>query len=909
MLDAFFVGLIVNGAYHLAQIHREHLKQTKAAKEISKEDIRNSLENSLKSIFPKLSKDFPELKGIDEDQIKSVQELFYRSDGELEDMLRKTITDSLYSLSSSEYVAGETVVDMFSVEGYERALIELKERKNLKSLKSETVSSTVPRIYFQILQEISKQPALNNVVDLIRECQKAKFREEVILKLEQIQKYDQLDDETILSAVNTARQKLKARATRLYDIKLVGREPNVTDRFDYMPPRMQRVVKQENRIPVAFEDNTKPIDLEAFHQLFLEKKKVLILAGAGVGKTTFLHRMQLELIQKRLKEAPLPVFENVSEFFNDTGTLFDRTVRLLQNTQAIDFSREKAERIAGILNESGRLCFLLDALDQSADDGSCKIHFQMDATGIFEKNRVVVASRVEHIKRDPEVFRDIFSSYEWFILEGFREDDLVAYLELEVDNWLRYHLLSKNFKELLRTPFYANVTRQIGLEPEIYRKRLDTRGQLLHEFENRLFREARLRKGVSIHDLDVSKIQTLLYRLSLETLTDKHIQTFPYDYLDRYQEKHADALKVIFDVHWVYFNRTLFEGRDGYRCTFYHKLLQEYFAACRLNQLFNKDPESFDKALTKLPFSPVIFGLLDYLLPHEPVFNHCMDRFKTALSEADRDKKGLEGTGNKFTWLLALRDEKGEKPELKERLQEIFDEEKEQSQKGAVTDGKFVKIPASAFLMGGYEYDFVQPVRVVYVPDYWISRYAETFREYYEYCRACGKEKPIGHWWERVEDQVERPVINVSWNDAQGYLIWMGKNYTLPTEAQWEKASRGRLGRKYPWGNDEPDRIICNFNGAKTFEVQKFDPQMYGNHQMAGNVLEWCTTKWQPDYKDYEQKVDNNPEGDDGRVMRGGSFYGGPGGLPGGIRCAFRIVYDPCDRYNHFGFRVVSPGF
>lgn len=150
-------------------------------------------------------------------------------------------------------------------------------------------------------------------------------------------------------------------------------------------------------------------------------------------------------------------------------------------------------------------------------------------------------------------------------------------------------------------------------------------------------------------------------------------------------------------------------------------------------------------------------------------------------------------------------------------------------------------------------------------------------------------------------------MIRVNWDDAQAYVSWMGKAYSLPTEAQWEKDTRGRLGRKYPWGNGEPDRNICNFGGAnhKTVEVQKIEPQMYGIHQMAGNVREWCVTKWQSDYKDYEQKVDNSPEGRDARVLRGGSWFVNRGYL----RCAFRGWNLPNSRGSNFGFRVVSPGF
>ena len=574
------------------------------------------------------------------------------------------------------------------------------------------------------------------------------------------------------------------------------------------------------------------------------------------------------MLQKDLNEAPLPVFENVSEFFSDSGTLFERATRFLQNTE-VEFSRDKAERIAGALNESGRLCFLLDSLDQCDNDRSCRRHFQMGQLEILEQNRVVVASRTEHVEKDPALFRDVFSAYEWVILDGFDEEQLLVYLGPDIVQWLNYKNLPENFQNLLFTPFYANVTRRIGLRPSNSRRRLENRGQLLTEFEVELFREARAR-GLRIDDLDEAEVRELLYRISLETLSARKIQTFPRSFIDRHRKEYRSACKIILNAHWIYM---LFETMDEKRCTFYHQLLQEFFAARRLAQLFRKNPEAFDDALRELPFSTVVLDLLDDLLPHEKVFSHCMARFEAALEWADQHKKGIADLGNQLTWLLALRDRKGDKPSLKERLQSIFDAQKAQTQEKAVVDGKFVRVPAGAILMGGYGFDDEQPVRIVYLPDYWISMVAETFEAYDAYCQSTGKEKPGDEDWERGA----RPVINVSWEDAESYVKWCGLGCALPTEAQWEKAARGNLGRRYPWGNDEPDENLCNFDGnaGKTVETGEYPPQMYGTFQMAGNVWEWVEDDW---HNSYEGAPDDGSawigkSRADDRVIRGGSWY------------------------------------
>lgn len=138
-----------------------------------------------------------------------------------------------------------------------------------------------------------------------------------------------------------------------------------------------------------------------------------------------------------------------------------------------------------------------------------------------------------------------------------------------------------------------------------------------------------------------------------------------------------------------------------------------------------------------------------------------------------------------------------------------------------------------------------------------------------------------------IEGLEDHPVVHVSWNDAVAYCEWSGRR--LPTEAEWEYASRGGLdGSKYPWGDDEVDaggwqanifqgtfpiQNTAEDGWSTTAPVRTFAPNGYGLWQTVGNVWEWCADWFDPGY--YSASPLDNPAGPargSGRVLRGGSY-------------------------------------
>ena len=219
-----------------------------------------------------------------------------------------------------------------------------------------------------------------------------------------------------------------------------------------------------------------------------------------------------------------------------------------------------------------------------------------------------------------------------------------------------------------------------------------------------------------------------------------------------------------------------------------------------------------------------------------------------------------------------------------------------------------VYIPACAFTMGSNDvdaYDNEKPEHKVHLDGYWIGKYEVTFEQYDKYCIDTGKEKPKDEGWGRGN----RPVINVSHNEMTAYCRWLNKktglNFSLPTEAQWEKAARGTDGRTYPWGNTF-DKSKCNSweSGLEsTTPVGSYPAgaSPYGLMDMAGNVWERCADRYDKNY--YEKSPAKNPTGPvhgKFRVVRGGHWIRGAWSL----RATMRDEFKPSDRWLATGFRL-----
>jgi formylglycine-generating enzyme required for sulfatase activity len=157
----------------------------------------------------------------------------------------------------------------------------------------------------------------------------------------------------------------------------------------------------------------------------------------------------------------------------------------------------------------------------------------------------------------------------------------------------------------------------------------------------------------------------------------------------------------------------------------------------------------------------------------------------------------------------------------------------------------------------------------------------------------------------RFSDCADCPVENVSWNDVQDYLRRLnqrtGRNYRLPTEAEWEYACRGGVkGQRY-CGGDDVNRLAWHDGNSdgKTHPVGKKAANGYELYDMSGNVWEWTCSSYDKGYGGAEQKCSNN-DTTGPLAVRGGSWNL----HPAWVRSAYRIWGAPTGRIGDRGFRL-----
>jgi formylglycine-generating enzyme required for sulfatase activity len=193
-----------------------------------------------------------------------------------------------------------------------------------------------------------------------------------------------------------------------------------------------------------------------------------------------------------------------------------------------------------------------------------------------------------------------------------------------------------------------------------------------------------------------------------------------------------------------------------------------------------------------------------------------------------------------------------------------------------------------------------KPVHWVRIREFLLAKYEVTFDQYDLFSRATSRDLPEDSGWGRGR----RPVINVSWDDAQAFIGWLrevsGVSFRLPSEAELEYAERAGTITEYPWGS-ENDPSKANGKTTKTTEVGYYPANAWGLYDIIGNVWEWAADCYKESY--VGAPTDGSAwtwPGCARHVMRGGSWNDEPAGL----RVSNREMDHSTNRFNVLGLRL-----
>jgi formylglycine-generating enzyme required for sulfatase activity len=227
---------------------------------------------------------------------------------------------------------------------------------------------------------------------------------------------------------------------------------------------------------------------------------------------------------------------------------------------------------------------------------------------------------------------------------------------------------------------------------------------------------------------------------------------------------------------------------------------------------------------------------------------------------------------------------------------------------------EMIVIPAGAFTMGSPatekgRFDNEEPQHEVMIArPLAVSKFDVTFADW----DACVSVGGCPQASDSGFGRGTRPVINVSWDDAQQYVAWFskmtGRPYRLLTEAEWEYAARAGSTTALPWGEEiGTGNADCNGCGSKwdnreTSPVGSFAPNAFGLYDTAGDAWQWVQDCYHDDYNAAPNDGSAWTSNDCGsHIVRGGSWYDGPQT----VRSAYRVGDATVNRNSSLGFRIV----
>ncbi len=472
--------------------------------------------------------------------------------------------------------------------------------------------------------------------------------------------------------------------------------------------------------------------------------------------------------------------------------------------------------------------------------------------------------------------------------------------------WRRHVPNQRSLLKLASNPFMLTMLFQVRVnEGELPRNR----GDLFSRFINRLLS----REGLLVHHAASNEWRlepeghSLLKGLTglaweVQQVRDGVLTRFPRSTVIQFLGD--GGLKTALDC-------TLLEGGDELR--FRHQLLQEYFTAQALqSHLQDKEaselwpPERWwersgweETAVLMAGFhAGDCTSVIHWLAEAQPeVAGQCI--LESGAEIVDRPGLLLQ---LKALWEPRLQSEP--QPEARAAIGRALGQLNLDTRKGVgltpdgLPDIDWVEISGGEFIY--------QKGQRRKMDRFFISRYPVTNAQYQAFLSSNPDQSAEPPRW----SESNHPRETVSWHEAMAFCAWLteklGREASLPTEWQWERAARGTDGKVYPWGNEFRSgcaNINETYQHAGPHYLARTSPvgiypegaSSEGVLDLSGNVWEWCLNE-------YDKPDRTKPGGEQSRVLRGGSWVF----FQEFARAEFRVSYRPQYRINYIGFRVVS---
>jgi formylglycine-generating enzyme required for sulfatase activity/class 3 adenylate cyclase len=755
------------------------------------------------------------------------------------------------------------------------------------------------------------------------------------------------------------RERLKARYAEdaAYYVPLAGETTEATPMQPTKAPRTAR----RRRLRAKFEyheliptgEDIKQVKLDSLLEAVDKYPCIILLGDPGCGKTTALENLAYQFSDYPDK---LPVPLHLSEF----GPGMSLEDFIIQGWGgSLEAGHWGAKELAANLEaylDAGRLFFLFDALNEMPLEGyrerSLALRRFIDQRAA-QGNRFLVTCRTLD-------YSDELSGLQRIEIQPLSDEKIQHFLQNELqEEWpTLWQMLIQSqdsphcLLEMARNPYLLTVMIDVFEEDS---QLSQNRADLMRRFTQILlgWAKAKCPSDQWLNaDIQCEALSIMAFEMQARSGFGTKVKTE--------QVKAVMPHQVQPDPNWpsqpippeqvlsLAANAKIVEMPvDRSTVRFYHQLLQEYFAA---HQLLKKDPNNL-KHLWRWPWLEAEIPLWvrpenNYEPLPPPPSTGWEETTILAVASAPENDNRLVQTLLEINPVLAGRcllqrqtmvDSATRQAVIDYLLSAIANPEVALRVRiaagevlGCLGDprlGAMVVIRDGDFLMGeGREQ------HTLFLPDYQMGKYPVTNAEYKRFIEAGGyrekrfwteagwqevgeKQKEPRFWQDARFNKPNQPAIGLSWYECVAYCRWLsagtGQFYRLPTEAEWEKGARGVDGRLYPWGNEfeasrlnarEGDQKVCT---TTPVGIYPNGVSPFGLFDCAGNVWEWCATRWKKPFP-YDAHQDewqaSYLEGQNLRVLRSGSWnYKAEA-----TRCGYRFKFQPYGWTERGGFRVVS---